>query len=224
MRSQTVGKKGAWDVIRGRYGLLIAAVVVVMLSAATSAGLLMVYSPLPDPAVATRQQLFQWLVLRDLSQESEEIRQRIVLRLDTEFDSFGDLDSTIVNLQDSRRQMLWRNVAVLLEPWLLGKVRQYSQLPASQRTDCIDRFLDRAEIWSRVATACLKNKTSEGQDRGSAVSKLVMDQVQQCSTHVSPAERQQIGTFMAAAQTRWLWRQLPSFQVFGKPEIVPPAR
>ena len=120
--------------IRGRYGLLIAGVVVAMLSVAAGAGYLMVYSPLPDPSVATRQELFRWLVLRDLSKESVEIRQKILSRLDTEFENIGDLGTTIENMEDSRRQMLWHNVTVLLEPWLLGKVEQYSQLPAAQKT------------------------------------------------------------------------------------------
>ncbi|MGA2258784.1 MAG: hypothetical protein ABSG53_29305, partial [Thermoguttaceae bacterium] len=203
--------------IRGRYGLLIAAVVVAMLSAAAGAGFLMIYSPLPDPSVATRQQLFQWLVLRDLSQEPVEIRQKILLRLDTEFGRSGDMDSTIENLEDSHRQTLWHNVTVLFEPWLLSKVQQYSQLPGSQKTEYIDCFLDRAELWNQVGAACLKNSASQGPKGGSSVTKLIMEQIQQCSNRAAPEQRQQIGAFMVAAQSRWLWRQLPSFKVFGKP-------
>jgi len=193
---------------------------VAMLSAAAGAGLLMVYSPLSDPSVATRQQLMQWLVLRDLSQEPAEIRQKIVLRLDSEFENVGDLDSTIANLEDSHRRMLWHNVTVLLEPWLLGKVQQYSELPASQKPDYIDRFLDRAELWNQVSVASLKNTASEGEGRASSVNKLVIERIQQCSNHASPEQRRQIGAFMSAAQARWLWRQLPSFNVFGKPANV----
>ena len=77
--------------------------------------------------------------------------------------------------------MLWHNVTVLLEPWLLGKVEQYSQLPASQKIDYIDRFLDRAELWSKVGSACLKNSADHGPKGGSSVSKLVMEQIEQCS-------------------------------------------
>jgi hypothetical protein len=210
--------------IRGRYGFLTAVVVVATLSAAAGAGYLLAYSPLPDPSVATRQQLFQWLVLRDLSQESAETRQKILVRLDTEFENIGDLDATIANLEHSHRQMLWHNVGVLLDPWLLGKSQQYSQLPASQRTGYIDRFLDRAELWNQVGAACLKNGPSEGQNRDSSVSKRVMEQIQQCSNRAGPEQRQQIGAFMAAVQARWLWRQLPSFHLFGKPANVLHAR
>ena len=90
--------------IRGRYGLLIAGAVVAMLSVAAGAGFLMVYPPLPDPSVATRQELFRWMVLRDLSGESPEIRQKILSRVDTEFEDGGDLGSMIESMEDSRRR------------------------------------------------------------------------------------------------------------------------
>ena len=123
--------------IRGRYGLLTALVVAAMLSVAAGAGLLMVYAPLPDPSVATREQLFHWLIFRDLSQESEEIRQKILSRLDTEFEKVSDIGPGIENLEDSHRRMLWHNVTVLVEPWLLGKVEEYSKLPDSLKNDYI---------------------------------------------------------------------------------------
>ncbi len=200
--------------IRGRYGLLIGVAVVAMLSAAAGAGLLLVFPSLPDPSVATRQQLFHWLVLRDLSQESAETRQKILLRLDAEFEKAGDMDSVIGNLEESRRQMLWHNVTLLMEPWLMGKVQQYSQLPASQRVDYIDRFLDRAELWNQVGAACLTKDSGPGSNGGTSASKLIMEQIQQCSNRAGPEQRPQIAAFMAAAQVRWLWRQLPSF---GRP-------
>ena len=199
--------------IRGRYGLLIAAVVVAMLSAAAGAGFLMVYSPLPDPSVANRQELLRWLVLRDLSKESTEIRQAILGRVDAEFERVDDLCVTIENLDDSRRQMLWHNVTILLEPWLLSKVERYSQLPDSRKIEYIDRFLDRAELWENVGSSCLRNREDPARKDGSSVSKLVMDQIQQCSKHAEPEQRRQIAAFMAAVQARWLWRQLPSFKL-----------
>ncbi len=198
--------------IRGRYGLLIAGVVIAMLSVAAGAGFLMVYVPLPDPAVATRQELFRWLVLRDLSQESMEIRQKILSRVDIEFKDADDLGSTIQNMDDSRRRMLWHNITVLLEPWLLDKVEQYSQLPVAQQIDYIDRFLDRAELWNKIGTACLKKSAKQGPKSGSSASQLIMEQIEQCSNHAPPEQRRRIGAFMTAVQARWLWRQLPSFK------------
>jgi hypothetical protein len=188
-----------------------------MLSVAAGAGFWMVYPPLPDPTVATRHDLFRWLVLRDLSKESMETRLKILGRLDTEFEKIGDMDAKIESLEGKRRQMLWYNVTVLLEPWLLSKVEQYSQLPASQKIDYIDRFLDRAELWNKVGAACLKNGAAPGQSSDRSVSKLVLDQIQQCSNRALPEQRQQMEAFISAVQARWLWRHLPSFSLFGEP-------
>ena len=60
--------------IRGRFGLLIGLAVVAMLSVAAGTGLFMVYSPLPNPATATSEQLVRWLVTRDLSKESPDVQ------------------------------------------------------------------------------------------------------------------------------------------------------
>jgi len=203
--------------IRGRYGLLIAGVVVAMLSVAAGAGLFMAYVPLPDPSIATRHDLLRWLVLRDLAKEPMEIRLTIVSRLDTEFENVSDMGSTIEKLEGYRRQMLWHNVTVLLEPWLLSKVDQYSLLPASQQGGYIDRFLDRAEQWNKIGAACLKNSTERGSQGTASVSKMVLDQIEQCGKQAAPEKRRQIDAFMIAVQGRWLWRQLPSFNLFGRP-------
>jgi hypothetical protein len=204
-------------VMRGRYGLLFAVVAGAMLSMAGGAGFFMNFAPLPDPSVATRQQVFRWLVLRDLGKESVQIRQKILDRVDSEFENPVDLDSTIAELDGTRRQMLWHNVNVLLEPWLLGRVQQYSQLPAGKKVEYIDAFLDRVALWDKVGSACLKNSAGAGQEGNSSASTLMMEQVRQCSNHCDPEQRRQIGVFLAAVQSRWLWRQLPSFNLFGKP-------
>ncbi len=212
--------------IRGRYGLLTVAVLVVMLSAAAGAGFLLVYPPLQDPSVATRQQLFRWLVLRDLSKEPVDIQQKILSRVTEieeagELDSAGDLGAMIQNMEQSHRQMLWHNITLLLQPWLLARVEQYSKLPASQRLDYIDSFLARAAVWNKVGSACSKNLEggnagSEVQKEGASVSKLLMEQIKQLSDRAPPDERRQIAAFVAAVEARWFWRQMPSFGLFGK--------
>ena len=188
-----------------------------MLGAAAGAGLFMVYSPLPDPAVASRHDLFRWLVLRDLGKESDDIRRKILGRVDTEFQNVDDMSATIENLDQPHRQMLWHNVTVLLEPWLLGKAEQYPQLPTSARNEFVDHFLDCAQQWSKVGAACTKSQGAAGQGTEAASSKQVIDQMQQCVNRANPDQRRKIATFVTAVEGRWLWRQLPSINLFGKP-------
>jgi hypothetical protein len=214
MGNSLFGKIGDLKMIRGRYGLIVVGILVAMLSVAAGAGYFMVFVPLPDPAVATRPELVRWLVLRDLSKESPEIREKILGRLDTEFEKIGDLAPSIEKLEESHRQMLWHNVGVLLPPWLMGKAEQYSHLASSKKVDYLDRFLDRAEEWNKVATACQKKNTGKAAG-GSSVTRLIQDQMQS-SENVSPQQRE-LSEFLSAVQARWLWRQLPSFNIFGRP-------
>jgi hypothetical protein len=213
--------------IRSHYGLIFVGALVAMLSVAAGAGYFMVFAPLPDPAVATRQELFRWLVLRDMGKESPEIRQRILGRLDTEFDNVGDLRASIEGLDDSRREMLWHNVIVLIEPWLLGQAEQYSQMPAAKKTDYIDHFLNRAEDWNKVASACISQSSSKNSDKGerdgSQPSKLVVDQFQQCIEHAAREQRQKLADFVSAVKFRWLQRQFSSFNFFGERPKTPQA-
>jgi hypothetical protein len=209
--------------IRSRYGLIFVGVVVAMLSVGAGASYYMVFQPLPDPAVATRQELFRWLVLRDMSKESPEIRQKILSRLDTEFDTVGDLRESIESLDDSRRQMLWHNIVVLLEPWLLGQAEQYARVPASQKNDFIDHFLNRADDWGKVASACVAKKSDKGKTNDSVLSKLVIDQFQRSNDAATPEQRPKLGEFISAVKYRWLGRQFSSFNLFGKPAKSPKA-
>jgi hypothetical protein len=222
-----VREAGVLKMIRGRYGLVIVGIVVAMLSVAAGAGFYMVFVPLPDPATATRHDLLRWLVLRDLDKESPEIRQKIVSRLDTEFETVGDLGSSIAKLEESRRKMLWHNFTVLLQPWLAGKVEEYSRLPSAQRIGYLDHFLDRADEWNKIATACQSGNSGQAghssQKEKSSLTRLVMDQIQQSSEHAEPDQRQKITEFTAAVQARWLWRQLPSFNFFGQQTLTKPA-
>jgi hypothetical protein len=75
------------------------------------------------------------------------------------------------------------------------------------RKELVDRFLDRAEAWNKVAEACLNHAGQQQHD--SSHSKLLMEQLRQCSDHATLPERQQIVAFVAAVQGRWFWRQMP---------------
>ena len=206
--------------IRKRYGLLIILSLVAMLGVAAGAGLYYVYAPLPDPSQATTEQLFRWLVTRDLSQEPASVQQAIVHRLDSDLGSTSELAECIAQLDESRRAMLWTNIGTLLSPWLLEKVDEYAELPAAEQPAYLDRFLDRVDQWSKIAAACQQGSTpgakSDTKPDGS-LNKLIADRVAECSRHVEPAQQKRIAAFMAAVQGRWIVRQFSNFGLFSKP-------
>ncbi len=202
--------------IRSRYGLLIALTVVAMLSVAGGAGLFMAYAPLGDPAKATTEQVFRWLVTRDLAKEPAAVQEAIVQRVETDFDQSSDLSTAVAELDKSRRTMLWSNIGVLLRPWLLEKVDQYARLPAAEQGAYLDRFLDSVDRWSSIGAACLHDGGDAGKANGS-LSKLIADRIAECSRSAGPAEQKRISGFMSAVQARWVLRKLSNMHLFGKP-------
>jgi hypothetical protein len=208
--------------IRSRYGLLIALTIITMFGVATGAGLFMAYAPLGDPSSATPEQLFRWLVTRDLSKEPAAVQLAFVHRLDADAGQSGDLAATVAELDDSRRAVLWNNIGVLLSPWLLEKANDYAKLPAANQNAYLDRFLDAIDQWSKIGEACVQGHSAqetkaEGKkNSGSPLSKLIADRVAQCSRHAEPAERKRISTFMSAVQARWVWRNLSKMWLPGK--------
>ncbi len=206
--------------IRKRYGLLIVLSLVAMLGVAAGAGLYYVYAPLPDPSQATTEQLFRWLVTRDMSQEPASTQQAIVHRVDSDLGSTSELAESIAQLDASHRAMLWTNIGTLLSPWLLEKVDEYAKLPAAEQPAYLDRFLDRVDQWSKIAAACQQGNSASGAKSDSksdgALNNLIADRVAECSRHVEPAQQKRISAYMAAVQGRWIVRQFSNFGLFGK--------
>jgi hypothetical protein len=194
---------------------------VAMLGVAAGAGLYYVYAPLPDPSQATTEQLFRWLVTRDLSQEPASVQQAIVHRLDSDLGSTSELAEYIAQLDASRRRMLWTNIGTLLSPWLLEKVDEYAKLPPAEQPAYLDRFLDRVDQWSKIGAACQQGGSATGAKSDAksdgALNKLIADRIAECSRRVEPAQQRRIAAFMAAVQGRWIVRQFSNFGLFGKP-------
>ena len=206
---------------RTHYGLMIVLSLVAMLGVAGGAGLYFVYAPMPDPSQATTEQLFRWLVTRDLSEEPANVQEAIIHRLDSDLGSASELAECIGQLNESRRAMLWTNIGTLLSPWLLEKVDEYAKLPAAEQPDYLDHFLDRVDQWSKIAAACQQggstpDEKSAAKSNGS-LNKLIADRIADCSRHVGSVQQKRITAFMTAVQGRWIVRQFSNFGLFGKP-------
>jgi len=203
----------------------------IICSAAVSALLILVVvaaiyvlnPPLPKPAEADREEIVRWLVTRDLGRESSETRQILARRLEEEFGSGVDWESTKTQLSESQRNQLWENVVLLLEPWLLDKTQHYSQLPATERTAFLDELLDTVAIWRNIETLCGQTKDpgvathtqSSGQDvpsnaagRQQSLIERFFSQAEKCKAEAQPEDRQKIDEFLVAVQGRWLVRSL----------------
>jgi hypothetical protein len=119
---------------------------------------------------------------------------------------------------------VWNNITLLLEPWFLDKVEQYSQLKPAERQAFLDRFLDRVDQWSGVDAICPKTSTHHaprgestpphaergeydaGPPAGFVASLLARNG--NCRQQADPAQRARIDAFVTAVEARWLWRKL----------------
>lgn len=199
-----------------RYGILFVGACVALMSVAGGAGYFLVYPLLPDPTVASREQLLRWVVLRDLSQETFGTRQALVRRLDVEFDQAPDLAGPAKGLTDSQSTRLRENIAILVEPWFVDKVEHFAQLPQKERLGYVDRFLDRLEQWRKLSAACAKSQLAKGQTSMADLGVSLFDRVKASSQRAEGEKRKQMSAFLVAVETRWLWRQMPSLPFFGK--------
>ncbi len=196
---------------RGTLTVLVSAAMIVAGAVAAA----MLYRPLPAPEQANRDQLLRWLVLRDLSQESEETRAVLVCRLDQEF-ATGEIDfaATGENLSPEHRQRLWRNVELLMEPWFIDKLQGYLATESDQRVAYLERLIDTIEHWRKIEI--LRPEATPGADDESLASvgatkgfvPTFFAQVGKWQQQTTPERRQQATEFLMALQMRWFMRSL----------------
>ncbi len=175
----------------------------------------MAYAPLGDPSKATTEQVFRWLVTRDLAKERVAVQRAIVQRLESDLGQTNDFSAAVADLDESRRATLWNNIGVLLGPWLLERADRYAELPAAQQSAFVDHFLDSVNQWSKIGEACLQGRGSPSVKSDGSLSKLIADRIAECSRRAGPAEQKRISGFMAAVQARWIWRKVSAIPLFG---------
>ncbi len=189
---------------RGIVGLVAAAVLV---GAAGVAVVWCLYRPLPDPAVADREDLLRWLVVRDLSAESSETLRVLARRLDEEFRGGFDWDATTEHLDTSQRTRVWDNVVLLLKPWFMDKQQRYFKLAAAERPAYLDQLLETIAVWRGVeALRPAPTETADPSTQQGGLLATLFAQVQQWKRDkdTEPKRRDQIQQFLLALQTRWL--------------------
>lgn len=196
---------------RGTLTVLVSAAMIVAGAVAVAT----LYRPLPLPEQANRDQLLRWLVLRDLSRESEETRAVLVRRLDQEF-ATGEIDfaATGEKLSLEHRQRLWRNVELLMEPWFFDKLEGYLATENEQRVAYLDHLIDTIDHWRKIEI--LRPGATPGADDESLASvgatkgfvPTFFAQVHKWQQQTTPARRQQAAEFLMALQVRWFMRSL----------------
>jgi hypothetical protein len=158
---------------------------------------------LPDPAVANREQLFRWIITRDLAKESPETCLVLVQRLEEEFRTGVDWDSMDGHITDAQREQLWKNIPLLFRPWLCEKAKVYARLSAVERSKFMDAIFNTLSAWRGADKLQAKPSDNASAQRPNLLS-VFFDQVDACKKEAEPDERDRITQFVGALQIRAL--------------------
>ena len=105
---------------------------------------------LPDhPDQANREQLFRWLVFREVENEPRSVQVALVNRLEEELRD-GLEDQNQVALSETYQQRLNRNILCLKKAWFDDRVDRYQECPPKQRSDYLSRQIETVQIWSEI--------------------------------------------------------------------------
>jgi len=195
--------------VRNRRNLILLTTALMLAGGGALATVAVLYPSLPDPAVADREGLLRWLVLRDLEAESLETRRVLAQRLEEEFRGGIDWSTTSDQLSKSQRRRVWVNVLNLLEPWFMAKTDNYYQLTAAERPAYVNRLLDTLGAWRGAAGLVAESTPSDGNaELRPSLFATLLERVEQWKQRAKPEQRQRIEQFVTVVQTQWLLRTL----------------
>ena len=105
---------------------------------------------LPHPSEATSTQLGYWLVLRDMSQQPEDIQLALIDRLIDDPTVFSTSNDTSIELTKSQEKQLRDNIAQLKYTWFQDRVSRYQQTDPSERWKFLEGQIDVVEDWATL--------------------------------------------------------------------------
>jgi hypothetical protein len=136
--------------MRKNRGILTALVLVGLCAVAAGAGWFVASLGLLDPAHASRDDLFRWLVLRDLDQEPPQTQLALVERLQQELRAGIEIDGAARALDDSQRVRLRNNVQLLKHVWFVARVDDYERCEPSRRMAYLEEQLATVMSWTAI--------------------------------------------------------------------------
>jgi len=105
---------------------------------------------LPHPSEANREQLFRWLVLRDVSRQPKDVQVALVDRLEEELSKGINAADGVRSLTDAQRQLVQMNIDFLKHVWFKTRVAQYHKLAPAGRLGFLKEQLQTIANWSTV--------------------------------------------------------------------------
>ncbi len=170
---------------------------------------------LPHPSQANREQVFRWLVLRDLKLESHEIRIALVDRLQDEMGKDIQLDDQTASLSDSQRVRIVSNVELLKQVWFVQRVGDYHECLPENRMAFLARQLDTISRWTAIDSSLESASTNGGSSGRSNNEGSFFRDIDSWVAQADPAEQERMGTALKDGVVCWLATRELSEQPMG---------
>lgn len=175
-----------------------------ILTIGVAASLMMPHG-LPHPDIASRHELLQWVVDRDLAKESPETCLTLVRRLEGEFSATGvDWASLDGQLTDAQREQLWKNIPLLFRPWLGEKAAIYARLSNAERSRFMDSVMKMLATWQGADQLQVKKADKHTAKESHDLTAMLINQIEAYKRDAEPSERDRIDQFFLAIQARAL--------------------
>jgi hypothetical protein len=157
----------------------------------------------PDPQTASVAGLRRWLVLRDLSQQSDETVLALVDRLQVLLLS-EDSTGSIAEATDAQLKRLGANIDILSHAWFLARARYYQTLDRTQGLNYLSEQIDAVLAWGELDDQIQTQLRIANKEPPAASTLRLLDQIDSWVQKEPDNQRKQLENARADAVLVWL--------------------
>ncbi len=159
---------------------------------------------LPNPKVAGRTDIRDWLSQNDLAAEPRETKLALAKRLELDFRQGFDWQAEFDNMSVDQQRQFSDNFIAIMEVWFREKVDNYFDQPKEDQEDYLDREIENILAWQVVENL----EPGPDSDKLASSSRFtrVFDRIKEIFATTPPAEQAKIMRFLAAARPRVIAR------------------
>ena len=162
---------------------------------------------LPDVPTADREGVLRWLVCCDLREETPDLQQKLLARIEVVFDGETEL-SGADQLDDQQRSRLSCNIGLLKEVWFRQKVDEFYATAQGDRSDFLDRQIETLLRWAAIDAAIAGNhSTLNASEQMSGYLSEFLDTIDGWIARTKQSEQQRARDVVKSGLIRWLATQ-----------------
>jgi hypothetical protein len=188
--------------VRRQRGILAVFTLFALATAFASAGWYFFFHQLPHPQDATRNQLFRWLVQRELAGEPFEVQVALVDRLERELHEGLSVADAAEELSQRQREQLRWNFQQLKKVWFGSRANRFATCTAAERSEFLKRQLTTIHLLSEI-----QSRDFRAGDRAASSHNLMsefLDDIERWLSDAQDGQRQRMVELVKAGVVHWL--------------------